>query len=112
MAFDPLPSEHINGIEVDGTLLAIPLASIPELTEAEVNSPNGDIRKVAYALAQKLHSVYSNMLSEDKPAKWTTTRITTAPAEDSATATRTFTFTFQINNPLNSVGATDVVGED
>jgi hypothetical protein len=112
MAFNPLPSVHINGIEVDGTSLAMPLASIPELTAGEVNSPNGDIRKVAYALVQKLHSAYASMLADDKPTKWISTRVTTAPSEDSETANRTFTFSFQINNPLNTVGATDVVGED
>ena len=111
MAYNKLPSAHIANISATSTALTLPLSSVPELSQAEVNDPSGDIRKVAYAFSQKLHSVYSNMLLDDKPVKWTSSRVTTAPAEDSLTATRSFTFTFQINNPLNTVGATDVVEE-
>ena len=70
MAFNPTPSAHIAGITVTSNNLVIPLTSIPELTQAEVVDATGDIRKVAYALTQKLHSVYQNISAEDKPTKW------------------------------------------
>lgn len=111
MAFNPTPSAHIAGITVTSNNLVIPLTSIPELTQAEVVDATGDIRKVAYALTQKLHSVYQNIPAEDRPTRWSVVRNTSA-GEDSPTALRAITATFTINNPLNSAAETEVVSEE
>lgn len=111
MAFNPKPSDHISGISVSENNLVIPLASIPELTSAEVVDATGDIRKVAYAILLKLYSVYASMANEDRPTKWSAVRSTQAQ-EDSSTATRAINFSFIINNPLNTATETEVASED
>lgn len=111
MPFNPKPSDHIAGISVSGNNLVIPLASIPDITSAEVVDATGDIRKVAYAIALKLYSVYVSMASEDRPTKWIAVRNTQAQ-EDSETATRALNFSFTINNPLNTATETEVTSEN
>ena len=107
MAFNKTPTEWINGIEADSGWLAIPLASLPQLTEAEVNGPNADIRKIMFALLDKLATAFAEKAVEDRPTKFTATRSTSLPSEFSNTLTRYYAFTAQLD-----YSGIEVVAED
>lgn len=94
MAFDAKPSTHINGWTEDGTNITVPIASFAELTAAEADATTGDIRKVAFALAEKLYALYVAMSVGDRPAKFVAQR-STSTNDANNTAVRTYVFTFQ-----------------
>jgi hypothetical protein len=102
MAFNPNPSSWISGWSVAGGTLAanthvsFPIASVPELsvTEAQGTS-SGDIRKVMFALCEKMHTAYvaaaaagnaPNRMNLFKSASVNTT---------TGVVTNSYTFTFQ-----------------
>jgi len=109
MAFNPLPQSHITGLDVVaggstvpgiGTdkYLLIPMASIPELDEAECDEATGDIRKVALALEDMLYNVYNGMDAADRPVNWRHVR-STSPDDAAGTSTRSYLATFVTTLP-------------
>ena len=106
MAFNPLPQPWFAGLTDDATTLSIPIASIPELTAAEIDATTGDIRKFLYALSEQAWTVWNTLATADKPGKMTIYKSTSTNAATAIT-THTYTLTFR-----NSVSAQDVADED
>ena len=69
MAFDKTPSVWILGWSEDGTNITVPIASFPELTAVEADGTSGDIRKILFALMEKLISAWNSTPIADRPAK-------------------------------------------
>lgn len=71
----------------------MPIATFPELTAAEADAATGDIRKIAFALLDKLYDAWMGKAAADRPTKWTMDR--QSSADDAAgTLTRTFVARF------------------
>ena len=108
MAFSAVPSTHIAGWSEDGTDITVPIASFPELTADEADGTTGDIRKIAFALADKLYSLYNTLAAADRPTKMQAFRSTSMnESGGTMTGTRTYTFVFSIAGTY----APDVVAE-
>lgn len=105
MAFDPLPPSWIDSWSEDGTTISIPLASFPEMTAAEADAATGDVRKVLYAICEKLWTEWSGRDTADLPAKMTISRSSTVNEATDA-ITRRYTLTF-----VTAVTTSEVVAE-
>ena len=71
MAFVKTPSTVIANWSEDATNITVPLASFPELTAAEADASTGDIRKIVYAIMEKLFSWYNALATADRPSRLT-----------------------------------------
>lgn len=105
MAFDPAPNAWIPSWSEDGTTISIPIASLPELTADEADGTTGDIRKVLFALADKIFDHWNSLPTADRPAKMTVRR-TTITNDAAGTQDRSYTFTF-----TTAASSEDVVAE-
>ena len=105
MAFDPLPPTWIDNMSEDGTDITIPIASFPELTAAEADAATGDIRKVMWAILQKIYDSWLNTDAADRPTKMTISKTATI---DTVTDIVTNTFTIRF---YTEVSSQDVVAE-
>lgn len=105
MAFNPLPQTWFTGLTDDGTDLTIPIASIPELTAAEIDSATGDIRKMLYAIAELAWTKWSALPTVDRPTKMTLSKSASVNAT-TGLVTNTYTFTF-----VNAIVGQDVSAE-
>lgn len=74
MAFSPVPTDWIANWSEDGTNITVPIASFPELTAAEADAATGDIRKIVWAILEKLYQAYNAKATADRPTKWTVTK--------------------------------------
>jgi len=74
MAFDDTPANWIASFGEDGTNIGVPIASFPELTEAEADGTTGDIRKIWFAILEKLWNEWNDRAAGDRPGKWTQTK--------------------------------------
>lgn len=81
MAFNPLPPAWLPNWSEDATNITLPIASLPELTAAEADAASGDIRKILYALMEKLYAVWAAQEVADRPTKFTLTRATSVNDE-------------------------------
>jgi hypothetical protein len=90
MAFSAAPSSWLDSWSENGTDITLPIASLPELTAAEADAATGDIRKVVFALLQKLQAEWNALDAADRPAKMSLTKASTI---DSTTGRVTHTFT-------------------
>jgi len=77
MGFDKAPSSWIPSWAEDGTNVTFPIASVPELTADEADGATGDIRRVLFALLEKLWAVWAATETADQPTKMTLYRSTT-----------------------------------
>lgn len=105
MPFDPAPTELFAGMSEDGTDLTIPIASIPELTAAEADAVTGDLRKLIYALSERMFQYYNALPTADRP-----TKITVAKSIQSSPTTGTQTISYVIRCVTASTG-TEVIDE-
>lgn len=105
MAFDKTPDTWINDWSENGTLIDVPIASFPELTAAEADGSTGDIRKIWWAILQKLYNEYNALAAGDRPTKWVSTKTTSV---NTTTGVVTHTFT---NTIYTSVLTEEVVDE-
>jgi hypothetical protein len=71
MAFSKTPTDWIANWEEDGTDITVPIASFPELTAVEADASSGDIRKIAFAIIEKLFQAWIGTASADRPVQWT-----------------------------------------
>jgi len=85
MAFNKAPNAWIAGFDVktsSGTgditgltnsteYVVIPLASLPELTAVEAHNTTGDIRKILFALLEKMRTAWDLVAIADRPTKLT-----------------------------------------
>lgn len=106
MAFNKTPNTWIAGIEADETHLHIPMASLPQLTTAEADGANADIRKVLFAILDAIAVSYASKAVEDRPTKFTATRSTSIPTEFSDKIVRSYGFTTELD-----VSGVEVVAE-
>ena len=105
MAFDPKPSSWLDNWSEDGTSITLPIASLPELTAAEADADTGDIRKVLFALCEKLWSEWNGRDAADRPSQMSLTKATSTSAS-SGLITHTYTLRF-----VNEITAQDVDDE-
>lgn len=105
MAFDPLPPAWMDSWSEDGTTISVPIASFPEMTAAEADATTGDIRKVLFAMCEKLWVEWSSRATADLPAKMTISRSSTVNEATDA-ITKRYTFTF-----VTEAATTEVVAE-
>lgn len=103
--WNPLPQIWFENLTDDGTNITVPIATFPELNATELDAATGDIRKVLYAICEKVWSRWNALLSADRPNKMT---ITKSSSVDTTTGiiTNVYTFTFK-----NSITAQDVAAE-
>lgn len=80
MAFDKTPEAWIDNWSENGTQISVPIASFAELTAAEADSTNGDIRKIVWALMEHMYTEYNNTPTADRPTRWTCTKTATVNA--------------------------------
>jgi hypothetical protein len=102
MAFDKTPNSWIAGIEyvaANGTVpansLVIPMTSLPELTSAELEGGNADIRKIYFAIADAFYKSWNTTDAADRPSKMTINR-STSVVDAVDTTTRNYTMSFSI----------------
>jgi hypothetical protein len=93
MAFDPVPTGWIANYSSNGTNLTLPIASFPELTAAEAHTSTGDIRKIIFALLERLNAKYASLAAADRPGKLT---ILKSASFNSATNKIVANYLFQI----------------
>lgn len=105
MAFNPAPTQLFAGMSEDGTDLTIPIASIPELTAAEADAVTGDLRKVCYAIGERMFEYYNALAVADRPTKLTIAKSVTTNA---AAGTQTSQVMIRCITDLPS---TDVIDE-
>lgn len=74
MAFTKTPSTWLDNWSEDATNITVPLATFPELTAAEADGTTGDIRKIVFAVLEKLWLEWVATATADRPGKWTMTK--------------------------------------
>lgn len=93
MAFEDAPNTWIDSWSENGTTISVPIASFPEMTADEADGTTGDIRKVLYAICEKLWTEWAERAIGDLPTKMTISRSSTVnEATDAITKRYTFTF--------------------
>lgn len=104
MAFDPAPSTWLDNWSEDGTDITVPIATFDELTAAEADAATGDIRKVMWAIMQKIYDSWNNTDSADRPTKFT---IAKTAVIDSTTGVVTNTFTVRFYTEISTQEVVD-----
>jgi hypothetical protein len=107
MAYTQAPSDWITDWSEDGSDITVPIASFPELTEAEADGTTGDIREVVYAFLEAIRVKYLATATADRPTKMTVNRSTFVD-ESTGVVTRTYSVAFTLEE---SEGAMAVVDE-
>jgi len=95
MAFDKTPKTWIPGWSADGTDITIAALAteFPKLTAAEADASSGDIRKILFAICDKINSVWTGLASTDRPTKMKVSR-SSYLNETTGLTTQTYTFQF------------------
>lgn len=99
MAFDKTPTSWFASWSEDGTDITVPIASFRELTAAEADGANGDIRDIMFAILEEFWQVYNGLATADRPAKVVLTK---TAGTDMKRGVLKNTFTFQIETDINS----------
>ena len=74
MAFSKTPTDWIPSWSENGTDISVPIASFTELTDAEADGANGDIRKIAFAWMEALWLEWNSLETANRPTKWNLTK--------------------------------------
>lgn len=69
MAFNDTPTAWLPGYTSNGTTISIPIATFPELTVDEAHATTGDIRRILFAIADKMFKTYNALPESDRPAR-------------------------------------------
>lgn len=93
MPLTVVPTDWLPDWSEDGADITVPLATFPELTAAEADAADGDIRKIAFAIVDKLYAVYNATAVADRPTKMRITRGTSAN-DETGVMVRSYVFTF------------------
>lgn len=88
----------------DGTDITVPIATFPELTAAEADASTGDIRKIAFAIVDKLYQEYTALDSAERPTKM---YIGKSSVIDPATGLVTNTYNIRFYNAVLSQDVDD-----
>lgn len=102
MAFSAVPTSWIADWSEDGTDITVPLASFPELTAAEADGTTGDIRKIAFAVLEKLFQEWISRDSADRPAMWTAAK-TVSVNTSTGVSTAQYVMTFKLETTAQDV---------
>ncbi len=105
MAFSAVPTTWIASWSEDGTNITVPIASFPELTAAEADGTTGDIRKIVFAIIEKLYQAYNATATADRPTKWTMSK---SSSVNTTTGILTNTYSITI---LTAIATQDVPAE-
>ena len=105
MAFDGTPTTWIASYAADATNMTIPIASLPELTDAEAHATTGDIREIAWAITEKLFQEFNGRVLDDRPVRM---GITKSASINSTTGVliNSIVFTFQ-----TAIGSQNIIDE-
>lgn len=95
MAFNKAPSNWITGWTVVDGNIVIPLATFPQLTEAEAHASTGDIRKIMFAFLRYWKGKWTGTAAADRPAMLASTFSATT---DSATDIKTEGYNFSLKS--------------
>lgn len=96
MPFDPAPSTLLGeNYAADSNTVTLTIADFPELLAAEANASTGDVRKLLFALVDKIATDFAALPSGDKPTKMTITK-QTGPLTNSLTTRVNYSFSFEI----------------
>ena len=74
MAFTKTPTTWIDNWAFSSPNITIPVATFPELSDAEANTSSGDIRKIVFAILEKLWLEWAATETANRPTKWTMTK--------------------------------------
>jgi hypothetical protein len=102
MAFDKTPTTWLPDWSEDGTDITLPIASLPQLTAEEADAATGDIRKIAFAIADKLYAAWMATASADRPSKMTLTRGTNIN-DQTGVIVRSYTLQFELESVAEEV---------
>ena len=94
MAFDKKPSTWIPNWSENGSDITVPIATFPEMTDAEADATTGDIRKVLFAIMEQLWAKWLATATADRPAKMTINRGTSTD-DRTGVVTKQFTLVFK-----------------
>ena len=111
MAFDSKPSTWLGaGYALTSSQIILNTAThaapvcLDELTDPEANATTGDIRKLFYALCEKMWQSYNSTATADKPSKMRFYR-STSSNDAAGTESRSYSFTFDIESTGTEVAA-------
>lgn len=99
MAFDQKPSTWLDDWSEDGTDITVPLATFPEMTADEADAEDGDIRKVLFAIAEKLYDSWNNTATADRPTQM---YIAKSSSVNTTTGVVTNTYTLRFYCEINT----------
>lgn len=102
MAFDKTPSTWLAGWSENGTDITVPIATFPEMTAAEADASTGDIRKIMFALIDKLYQTYRATAEANRPGKVSITR-TSFPPDSGGVVRHVYQFQFYVETTAQEV---------
>ena len=88
MAFSKTPTDWIPNWSENGTAISVPIASFTELTDAEADGANGDIRKIAFAWMEALWLEWNSLETANRPTKWNLTKSASVNTSTGITTTQ------------------------
>jgi hypothetical protein len=95
MAVNILPTTIFADWAEDGTDITLPIASLPELTDAEADAVTGDSRAVMFALVDQMESAFNDIIEADRPTKMSITKNADI-AVGGGEVVRNYTFSFYL----------------
>lgn len=95
MAWDPTPTNYMEGWTEDGTDITVPIASFPELTAEIADSATGDIRGIVFAFVDQWYNVWIALATADRSKNMTMARGQSIQTDN--TIIRTYTLTFRLD---------------
>lgn len=100
--FDKTPTTWIPAWSENGTDITVPISSIPQLTAAEADAVTGDIRKILFALLDKVTNVHNALPEADRPVKMRITR-STSVNDQTGGMTRAYQIAFDLQTTAEEV---------
>lgn len=74
MAFVKTPTTWIDNWSYSAPNITVPLATFPEMSADDAHTSTGDIRKIVFAIMEKLWLEWVATATADRPGKWTMTK--------------------------------------
>jgi len=102
MAATTTPSTWIASWSENATNITVPIASFPQLTAAEADAATGDIRKIAFAIVDRLYRAQEALAIDNRPEKMVIAKSDAVNATND-TIVSTYTFTFVCESSADGV---------
>lgn len=106
MALSIVPTDWLESWSEDATNITVPLATFPEVTAAEADAATGDIRKIVFAIMEKLFQEFNERATADRPTRMTITRGTSVN-DETGEIVRTYTVTFTAEAAVGGIEVQD-----